>query len=173
MLLLTLTYIHSQTQTKLMPTNSPILPFLVLTMAGGCGVSNLMKQAGEQQLSVCGSGVRGGLVVGVLRHKCPCQSRTRTERVQRRPQQRAKNGCQGRRQRRLSVDRRCHCSVVHWCGETPQAGCDAWVNRAELQVSEVTSRLAFTSQNSTRSVTLPLTRLCTVYLLPLSLYLIG
>lgn len=61
MLLLTLTHIHSQTQTKLMPTNSPILPFLVLTMAGGCGVSNLMKQAGEQQLSVCGSEVRGGL----------------------------------------------------------------------------------------------------------------
>lgn len=26
-----------------MPTNSPILPFLFLTMAGGCGVSNLMK----------------------------------------------------------------------------------------------------------------------------------
>lgn len=33
--------------TNLMPTNGPILPFLVLTMAGGCGVSNLMKQAGN------------------------------------------------------------------------------------------------------------------------------
>lgn len=39
---------HSHTNTaNVMPTNSPILPFLVLTMAGGCGVSNLMKQAGN------------------------------------------------------------------------------------------------------------------------------
>lgn len=36
---------HSLTNTTSpMPTNAPILPFLVLTMAGGCGVSNLMKQ---------------------------------------------------------------------------------------------------------------------------------
>lgn len=27
------------------PTNGPILPFLVLTKAGGCGLSNLMKKA--------------------------------------------------------------------------------------------------------------------------------
>lgn len=39
---------HSHTNTTdPMPTNSLILPFLVLTMAGGCGVSNLMKQAGN------------------------------------------------------------------------------------------------------------------------------
>lgn len=44
---LNLTSMHTQTQTKPVPTNWPILPFLVLTMAGGCGVSNLMKQAGN------------------------------------------------------------------------------------------------------------------------------
>lgn len=52
MLPLTLTYIHTDTQPTPVPTNRPILPFLVLTMAGGCWVSNLMKQ----QLSVCGNG---------------------------------------------------------------------------------------------------------------------
>lgn len=39
---------HSHTNaSNPVPTNSPILPFLVLTMAGGCGVSNLMKRAGN------------------------------------------------------------------------------------------------------------------------------
>lgn len=39
---------HSLTNTtNPMPTNVPILPFLVLTMAGGCWVSNLMKQSGN------------------------------------------------------------------------------------------------------------------------------
>lgn len=66
-----------------MPTNSPILPFLVLTMAGGCGVSNLMKRAGNNSW-VCvqtglegggkreGGDARGGEVES--RHWCPCQN---------------------------------------------------------------------------------------------------
>lgn len=69
---------HSLTNTtNLMPTNVPILPFLVLTMAGGCGVSNLMKQSGNNSW-VCvwkwgwrwGRGGRGV----ESRHKCPCES---------------------------------------------------------------------------------------------------
>lgn len=69
---------HSRTNTTdPMPTNRPILPFLVLTMAGGCGVSNLMKQAGNNSwVCVCGNGVGGRGVKS--RHKCPCQSRSRT-----------------------------------------------------------------------------------------------
>lgn len=55
---------HSHTNP--MPTNGPILPFLVLTMAGGCRVSNLMERAAKQQLSVCGG------AGGESRDKCPC-----------------------------------------------------------------------------------------------------
>lgn len=37
---------HSHTNTT-RDANTLALPFPVLTMAGGCGVSNLMKQAGN------------------------------------------------------------------------------------------------------------------------------
>ncbi len=72
---------HSHTSTtNPMPTNSPILPFLVLTMAGGCGVSNLMKQAGNNSWVCVEMGLEGekrqrGRRGIESRHKCPCQSR--------------------------------------------------------------------------------------------------
>lgn len=72
---LTLTHIHSKIHTNttdLKPTSSPILPFLVLTIAGGCGVSNLMKQAGNNSWVCVETGLEGE---GESRHKCPCQSR--------------------------------------------------------------------------------------------------
>lgn len=65
--------------TNPMPTNSPILPFLVLTMAGGCGVSNLMKRAGNNSwVCVC---VEVGDGVGLSQDtSVPVKARARPER---------------------------------------------------------------------------------------------
>lgn len=116
---------HSRTNTtNPMPTNSPILPFLVLTMAGGCGVSNLMKRTGNNSW-VCvemgnGGGQKGGRRVE-SRHKCPCQGQTREGELHW-PQQQAQNGCQSKLQKTrrrclcaLSENHRRHSSLVVWC----------------------------------------------------------
>lgn len=178
---------HSRTNTtNPTPTNSPILPFLVLTMAGGCGVSNLMKQAGNNswvcvEMGLEGAGGGGWVKTQVSLSKPGPGQR---ERELHWPQQRAQNVCQSSSQ--SSWKRDSGVSALYSEHESPvwpvwaharslrRAGrLDsnkpewAWIgSSAELWVSEASSLLEPDFEGCTGSVTPNLIGFWTVYLFP-------
>lgn len=140
--------LHSCTNTtELMPTNSPILPFIVLTMAAGCGVSNLMKRTGNNSW-VCvemgdGRGVKRVVVGGgESRHKCPCQDQTREGLTTTTSPKWHQSQLQEKRCRCLITENRHrHSSLLDWC-ELMRDPPDGQEGRAGLKKA----RVSWTSQ---------------------------
>lgn len=142
-----------------MPTNSPILPFLVLTMAGGCGVSNLMKRAGNNSWVCVQTGLEGGgrerevrRGEGRLSQDTGVLVKTRARERERElhwPQQRAQNGCQSKLQKKKRLSEReslpslrsgwlvwAHARSLRGRPDSNQLGRAGMGSRVELWVSE-------------------------------------